>query len=325
LRLRVLYKWEKQFAPWEDGASSEILGWIEQKEHTWNALSGQALRPLSFLKRTYDPFDTAGVNAALEQEGLLYGAGYGRSLKPTFFLAPIVDKKRVDGHAVYVLGAELARDLATTPALNQDDCVVVRKASAKASLWDQMVYIKASGRFALRVGMGLCGVTGKGVEALQQGLEAVFAAQQETYIYHEIGEMHDTVFDRGVWREMIAAYPHTPLELLVRSVKDLLADTNASGPLRHITKQKKTASLAFYVAFFDGLSKELFPELVAAFKDFAASSDWDAVKKAVDTGYQNAKGHAETIMKIYESRKGQVSGDRIKEEIEKEVLGRIVP
>ncbi|MBW2107619.1 MAG: hypothetical protein JRI36_02980, partial [Deltaproteobacteria bacterium] len=36
LRLRDLYKWEKQLAPWEDGASSEILGWNEQKEHTWN-------------------------------------------------------------------------------------------------------------------------------------------------------------------------------------------------------------------------------------------------------------------------------------------------
>jgi hypothetical protein len=323
LRLRDLYKWQKGLAPWEERDSTEILDWIEQKENTWNDLGDREFMPLSILGNTYDPFDTIGINAVLEPRGLLYGAGYGRSLKPTFFLAYVEDKREINGHPVYFLGHELARDLFTMPALHQDNSVVLRKESARLFLWDQITYIRESGRFALKYGMELCGLQYDNLKALQQDLTKVFAVYEEIYIYHETGEMHDVVFDRQTWREVIGGYPHTPVELLARAVKDLLADTNEFGTLRHIIRERNTVSLAFYVAFFHGLPKELFPELIDAFRKFVSTSDWQIVEEAVSRGHGIAKAHAEKIMEIYQTGKRRGTKEWAKEQIEKRLLGRI--
>jgi len=322
LRLRDLYKWQMGLAPWEDKDSSEILDWIEQKENTWDGLGDKDFADLSILGNAYDPFDTAAVNAVLEPRGFFYGAGLGRSLKPTFFLARIEDKRQINGHPVYFLGHELARDLFTMPALNQDQSVVLRKETASLFLWDQITYMRESGRFALQFGMKQCDLKDGDPGALREGLKTVLAAHEDTYIYHEIGEMHDAIFDRQSWREVIAAYPHTPVELLARAVKDLLADTNAFGTLRHITRERKTAALAFYVAFFHGLPKTLFPELIEAFKRFVSTSDWQIVEEAVSRGHDTVKAHAETIMELYASGKQKGAQQWAKEEIEKQLLGR---
>ena len=72
---------------------------------------------LPIFGQRYDPFDVDEINAVLEPAGVLYGAGYARSLKPTFFLAAIESKTAINGTTIYTLGRELARDLLTIPAL----------------------------------------------------------------------------------------------------------------------------------------------------------------------------------------------------------------
>jgi hypothetical protein len=320
LRLRDLYKWVKGVPPWEEKEASEVLAWIGDKEALWEGLTGEDFIPLSILGKEYDPFDTTGINAVLEPRGFLYGAGYARSLKPTFFLACIDTKQEIDGHTVYILGRELARDLFTIPALTQDDCVIVRRQSATLFLWDQIVYIKESGRHALRFAMGKCGLKEGDPRELQRGLATIFDAQRETYIYHEIGELRDHVFDKDIWREVIAAYPHTPVELLARAVKDLLADTSASGALAHIVREQKEAALGFYVAFIDGLAKENFPELRAAFHEFTQTGKWQVIERAVSHGHQRARQQAAFIMETYLQGKEKHEEEWAKEQIEKRLI-----
>ncbi len=84
-------------------------------------------------------FDTTRINAVLEPHGFFYGAGYARSLKPTFFLARIEDKRNIDGFTVYTLGRELACDLLTIPALLQDESILLRRESGTFFLWDQWI------------------------------------------------------------------------------------------------------------------------------------------------------------------------------------------
>ena len=134
LRLRDLYKWENGLPPWVEKDPSEVLEWIEAKELKWEKYSGNDYAQLSMDGKNFDPFDTIGINAVLESHDLFYGAGYARSLKPTFFLAAIEEKKEIDGVIVYTLGRELARDLLTIPALSQDECVLLRKDSARLFL-----------------------------------------------------------------------------------------------------------------------------------------------------------------------------------------------
>ena len=322
LRLRDLYKWEQGLPPWDERDSAEVLEWIEAKENQWDNYSENGFEELIINGKRFDPFDTVGINTVLEPHHVFYGAGYARSLKPTFFLADIAEKTNLGATMIYTLDRELARDLLTIPALTQDDCVLLRQDSARYFVWDSIFYIKKSARPALKFALDSCGLKNQEPKSLQPHLTTILAALKESYIYHEIGELHDTDFDRKIWREVIAAYPHSPVEYLARAVKDLLADTNDYGTLRYITKKRKTASLAFYAAFLDGLAKEFFPELLTSFQKFTRTNDWSIIDQAVSSGYNTAKNHAALITELY--LEGVRKNDKkwAETEIQKRLLGK---
>ena len=307
LRLRDLYKWEKGLEPWVEGDSSLVLEWIGEKEEAWEKLEEKDFEQITALGKRYDPFHGSKINGLLEPRGLFYRAGYAHSLKPSFFLGLLEEKRKIEGYPVCILGRELARDLLTVPALSQDGCVIVRKESAKLFLWNQMFFIKRSGREALEFALQNYGLKTQDPAALKGHFERISAAELETYIYHELGELHDDAFDRTVWREVIATFPHTAIELLARTVKDILADTSEFGKLHYIARERRTASLGLHVAFLDGLRKEMFPELGAAFKGFMKNEDWGAIEDATATGYHSAKRCAEKICQIY--RQGKQMND----------------
>ena len=322
LRLRDLYKWENALPAWQESESAEVLEWIEAKENKWESYTKKGFEQLTIDDMQYDPFDTVGINRILEPYDIYYGAGYARSLKPTFFLAEIAEKTTSGVTSVYILGRELARDLLTIPALTQDDCVVLRQESAKLFIWDSIFYIKKSARPALKFALDRCGLKTQDPRSLRPHLTTILAALKDSYIYHEIGELNDADFDRGIWREIIAAFPYSPVEYLARAVKDLLADTNDYGTLRYIMKNRKTASLAFYAAFLDGLPKEFFPELPTSFQKFTYTGDWGIIDRAVADGYNRAKKHAALITDLY--REGVRKNDKkwAADEIQKQLLGK---
>ncbi len=230
------------------------------------------------------------------------------------------EKRLIDGYSVYILGRELARDLLTMPALSQDDFILIRQEAAKLFLWDLIFFIKKSARGTLRFALESYGVKEQDPTALRLNLARISAAEIETYIYHELGEIRDTVFDRDIWRDMIATFPHTPIELLARVVKDLLADTNQHGNLHHILRERKTASLALYAAFLDGLRKELFPELKEAFQAFMETDNWQVIEEAISKGHERAKDYAEVMCSLF--RKGRRKNDMkwVEVEMEKRLL-----
>ena len=324
LRLRDLYKWENGLSPWIEKDSTEILDWIADKEQLWEGLADEKYSDLTIGDTHHDPFNTAEINAVLEPQGFLYGAGYAFSLKPTFFLATIKNKSQANGYTVYTLERELARDLLTLPVLSQDNLILLRTDAARLYIWDQIAFVKKSGRPALGFALQHCGLKEQHPAALRQHLPAIVAAQKDNFIYHEIGEMKDSAFDPHIWRELIAAFPHSPVELLARAVKDLLADTTQHGTLRYIIKHRKAAALGFYVAFQDGLIKELFPELRTAFRGFTKVLDWRIIEEAVSTGYRNAKNCMERIVEIYQTGRQNKQMQWVKQEIERRLLGKII-
>lgn len=321
LRLRDLYKWENGLEPWIEKDASEVLKWIGDKEETWEKLLEKEFGGITILGNRFDPFDAKGINSVLESHGFIYGGGYARGLKPSFFLAEIEDKKEINGYTIFILGHEFARDLLTIPALSQDNCIFIRQEPAKLFLWDQISYINKSGRYALRFGLESYGLKKQTSREIQRHLTRIAAGEIDRYIYHELGEIQDHVFDRKIWRQIIATFPHTPIELLVRTVKDLLADTNEYGTLQHIIRQRKTASLAFYVAFIENLTKELFPQLREAFKNFTQTGDWGIIAQSVDIGYHTAKQYTNVITGIYQHGKGKND----MKWVEKEITRRFLP
>jgi hypothetical protein len=319
LRLRDLYKWEKGLEPWVEKDSSVVLEWIGEKEEEWDKLEGQEFKGITVAGETFDPFDVEGLNAVVTPLGLFYGAGYVQGLKPSFLLAELAETRQVEGSPVYVLGREHARDLLTVPALSQGNSILIRKESAKLFLWNLIFFLKKSSKEALRFALETYGVPYHHPQALKENFARICEDEVETYIYHELGELRDTDFDREAWRDIVAAFPHSIMEFFVRAVKDILADTNEHGKLRYIIREKKAASFALYAAFLDGLRKMLFPELADAFKIFQSTHHWEPVEEARWSGYRAARAHAEAITEIY--RSGREDLGRVAKEIEKTVLG----
>ena len=321
LRLRDLYKWEHGLEPWVEENSSVILEWIGEKEEEWDKLAEQEFAGITLDGKTYDPFDVEGMNVLLKPVGLFYGAGYVQGLKPSFLLAELLEKRQVDGFPVYVLGREHARDLLTVPALSQNKSILIRKESAKIFLWNLIFFLKKSAREALRFALETYGVPDQDLKALKENFARICEDEVETYIYHELGELRDTDFNREVWRDILATFPHSVIEFFVRAVKDVLADTNEYGKLRYIIREQKTSSLALHAAFLDGLRKELCPEFGEAFREFKDTGNWERVEEARLSGYRSARAQAEAITEIY--RIGKQKDDRTwaAREIEKTVLG----
>jgi len=315
LRLRDLYKWDLGLPPWKEGAPGDVLDWIDARETLWADLEEEAYLPIEVDGNRFEPFDTRAINAALRPRGLFYGAGYAYSLKPSFLLSELDSDHHVEGEPVVRLGKELARDLLTIPAMTQDGRIVFRRDSARMYLWDQIMYIKPSGRPALNSAMCDFGLNGADPGGIREHLDALLDRMQENYLYHELGEIRDDVFDRDIWRALISEFPHSPVELLVRSVKDLLADTGPAGTLRRIARKRDCVSLGLYVAFFDGLGRDLFPELRAAYSLYVQRDNWSFIEDAVSAGYATATRLAEAICRIYRDGANRHETDRMAREI----------
>lgn len=320
LRLRDLNKWEKGLSPWQEDDPAALLGWIDQKEQTWEKLSGSPFTPLLLDGKTLDPFDTGRVNEILGPMGFFYGAGYAHSLKPTFILARIRDSFTRDGIPVLVLGEEQVRDLLTIPALNQDGTVILREDAARLFLWDQMAYLKASGQRFLKFALRQCGLEDTGNEARKTNFDAILAVQMETYLCHEIGEMKEELFDRQVFREIVSSFPHSPVELLARTLRDLLADTGAHGPMARMISQRDAAALGFYAAFQEGLFRPLFPQLRQAVEKFVARGDWEDIDRARQEGLKTAEDQALALMEMYREAKEENTLEQAAEAINEKLV-----
>lgn len=299
LRFRDHYKWTLGLAAWQEGESAALLDWIGATEEKWETLSEASYQPLTLNGITVDLFDTKKINDLLIPQGYFYGAGLLWNLKPTFFLAPIDDVVEVTGCTVYLLGRELVRDMMTLPATHQDGAVVVRTHSARQALWDEITFLKKSGRPALKFSLDRLGLTLS--DSSEKRLSGLMKARMSTYIRHEIGEILDTTFDRQAWQEIVATFVRTPIDLLARSIKDLLADTHPEGVLPYLITQKDAAALGLYAALIDGFYKQVFPEFQPAFSQFMQTENWDLLAEAANHGRRRAEQTAQELMALYHS------------------------
>ncbi len=315
LRLRDLNKWEKGLKPWEENDPKDVLAWIDQKEQVWEKAQDLDFKPLDLEGRRFDPFDTRGINRVLARADLFYGAGYGHSLKPVFFLARIEEGRNTGDTPLIILGRELVRDLLTLPALTQDDAVVIRREAAGLFLWDQMAYLKKSGQRFLRFGLRACGLPDPGVKSRKTHFNAILGAQEQTYIHHEIGEIKDRVFDRRDFRKILSQFAGTSVEFLARTIKDLLADTGPRGTLNQIITTQNAAGLGFYAAFQDGLFRPLFPGLRPAVERFVSDGDWERIEETRLKGFETACQSARDLRAMFKENEDQDNIKPLEEKI----------
>jgi hypothetical protein len=232
LRLRLLYKWQHDLPPWREPEPEAVLAWIADQESVWDAREGEPLQELRVNGLSLDPFEVEQVNAFLEPEGLAYGAGFGRGLAPTFFLAELVEVRREDDLTILVLDGELARDLAGNPAMRQGSLIYARRQSLAYYLWDHLADPTQQRNRFLKAGWidkrGLTPGLLRDPESHQEVWRHLVSGELEAVIRHEIGEARETSLAQAL-PAILELFPQTPLEHWIRALKDALADTARPG------------------------------------------------------------------------------------------------
>ncbi len=324
LRFRDLYKWEVDLPPWEERDTASILDWIGEREDRWVGLGDEELSALSFDGQSWDPFDTHGLNERLEPLGYFYGAGLAHGLKPSFFLASVLNTTSIESLSVVTVGRELARDLLALPALVQDRRILLRHHTALSFFWDQMVYVNPSGRPFLVHAVSSLGGTDASMESLRHHAQGLFDVQRDIFLRHEIGELLDTTFDIDVWREIIAEHAHTPVELLARALKDLLADTHPCGTLPHLIRNRNKTALNLYAAFLGGLMKPMLKEIAAGCETMMQSGTWGEIEDAVRTGRSKAVELTRQMIDLHRDRRRGGDPKWVGEQIRNRLLAPLV-
>ena len=283
LKLRNLYKWEHNIEPWEEPESADLLDWIEVKENYWETIAEKDFLRLSINGNDVDPYDLVTVNKTLKEPGLVYGAGYGRSMKSVFFLAEKIDEYTVEGCPVQVFGTEMAKELSSPFAMLQDGTIIIRREPLRFFFWDHIQEIRSSSKASLHHALAQYGILSDGQldqDQFRAKLDYLVDQEIPIFIYHEVGEKLQKTLDSKTLKRIISVFPDSIFELVGRSLKDVLADTHPQGMVRFIIEEQREASLGFYVGFLAGLRKELFPDIIRVFDQFVQTNDWQLIEQA---------------------------------------------
>ena len=301
LKLRNLYKWEHGIEPWEEPESADLLDWIEAKENLWQTLVQEPYQNLPLDSSAVAPWDTAEVNSMLAGTNLVYGSGYGRSMKAIFFLAEKIREESAEGCPVVILGREKATELASPFAMLQDGIISIRRAPLRFFFWDHIQDIRASSRSPMHHALDHYGLLTDGrlnQQACRDRLDTIVDTEIPIFIYHEVGERMQTTLGSDTLKKIIGKFPDSAIEFVVRTIKDILADTHPQGMINFIIREKREASLGFYVGFLDGLRKVLFPEILEAFQHFVLDRDWQLIDQARSRCRDRNRRFAEKIRGI---------------------------
>jgi len=300
LRLRDLYRSEHSLMPWDPIPEKEIAEWISMKERSWDELAGMSFHPIEIGGTVYDPFEAYEINRVLKEFGLVYGGGFGAFRKPTFFLAKLLSEGGVADYHVYHAGNELCRDLSASVAMLQGRCIFMREDRILELIWEKLFEIKGK-RFggALKEAFASygIGVAERPSAMLLERLKSLSSELSGIFLLHEIGEAFEDEHS-DEWTGIIHHNKDRWSEFYLRAIKDLLADTSEMGPLRAIYEKKGRGLLGFYIAFMDGIRKELFPEILTAFQCFCENENWSLIEEARRNGYRRAAGLMKEIVAL---------------------------
>lgn len=278
LGMRELYRWEQELPLFQALPKDEVGAWLTQREARWDDLEEIDYRPLEVDGEQYAPFDSIAINRALMPYGLVYGGGYANWGNPNFFLAQLQRSEQRSGLTVLVSGCEYARGIAAPPAALNQDTVFLRTDAMRRWLWGRFeIWGVHKADDALSAALDCYGDDGA-----EKQLERMAARESETLILHEVGEsLAEPMLGLG-WREMRASLNSRRAELLLRAVRDNLADCLSTLP--ELIKRGEPGSIHFYFANFDGIRRKLFPRLAEGYEYWRVNGDVAALVEAADAG-----------------------------------------
>ncbi len=294
LKMREFYRWERGL-PFQHPLANDSVGeWLRERESLWASLESADFGPVRIGETEFDPFDSVGINAALDAHGLTYSGGIGAAGKPHFFLGRLHRQHRHHDYTVYIADREYARDLGAPPAMAQGRTIWLRRESLKRFLWEKLEewrWTRADNAMARAI-------AGYDFPADVEGaLEAMTEAELDSALLHEIGEVEAGRRLGPDWEALLADLPRSRLELLLRAVRDHLADSLTTLPA--LLAPERSASLHFWFANLNGLRKTLWPGIETAYRAWLESEKTHALAAALEAGQRHWPALADEALRLY--------------------------
>jgi hypothetical protein len=297
LEMRELYRWEQGIPLGAPVPQAAVGAWMNDREALWSSLESSAHVRLPLPGGPVDPFDVDSANRELGGQGLVYGAGIGRFGKPQFFLGTLQRDERRDGVRILVAGSEHARDLSAAPAASRGGTVYVRLESLRRLLWEKAeAWMGKRADGALKSALDSYGFA----VAPAAAIERMATAEAETLILHELGECAAGRSLGPQWEAMLAGLDHRRAELFARAARDHLADCMVTLPA--LLERDANASVHFWFANLDGLRRQLFPLLGAAYAGWRDGDGGGALHDAAQRGAAHWRRVCGEILVLHDSR-----------------------
>jgi uncharacterized protein DUF6866 len=305
LRMWDYYRWWHGLDLSAQVPNEEILPWIGDVEEYWEGIEGCSFGDIQVNGQSFAPFQNNEINDALGQSDLVYSGGLSYGGIPMFFLAKLDRIEEARGFKVVIAGDELARGLYGFPAMLQDQTIFIRKEALRNFIWsryDEWQFNKRDNP------MGRAVAYYDFSEDPVLSLDRMVDRELNTLILHEVGEglLKNDLGD--TWGEMLIDFAHSRTEIIARAVKDLAADCLTTLP--SLIEGNSASSIHFYFSNFSDMRKELYPELLEAYKTWVLSADISLLHKATENGSGKWRQIGEEILDLYK-KNGKSAGELI--------------
>jgi hypothetical protein len=282
LKMRELYRWEQQISFQQVLTSDDVGDWLTEREDIWDEMEEANYFSLTWNGHKYDAFEGSDeINQQLNQQSLVYSAGYGNRCRPHFFIAELERKaeQAVNGVAftIYEAGRELARDMAAPPAMAQGNRIFIRKESFRRMLWEKVEEWRWN---------PVDNALGRAIKCydfeqnIELALDSMMQTELEMVIAHEIGEVLASEQLGSNWEKMLNTLPRSTAEIMLRAIKDHLADVLYALSL--LLEKQQVASIHFYFGNLTAMRKKLAPKLVEAYNHWHQTGSVDALQSYLE-------------------------------------------
>ena len=297
LKMREFYRWESGL-PYNSTLENSSVGeWLREREQLWDSLENTQFESIIIDNKAYDPFDTSEINTALQDYDLVYSGGLGLKTKPHFFLGKLHHRQDVDDYTVYISSNEYARDLTAPPAMALGQTIFIRRESLKRMLWEKLEEWRWNRPAnAMARAIALYDFNSN----VDTALDAMTENELNSALLHEIGEIEAGKILGDEWEQLLVELPHSKAEIMLRALRDHLADALSTLPT--LLEQEQEASLHFYFANLNSMRKHMYPSLLSAYEQWHENGQLKPLTSQVQQGRDHWQSLAENALELYRQR-----------------------
>ena len=293
LKMREFYRWEngERFSV---NLENKIVGnWLRQREALWDTLDSKDFHDIELNNNSLSPFESESINNKLLQHQLVYSGGIGVNNRPHFFLAELEHHEQYDEYSLYVAGKEYARDMSAPPAMSHDNNIYIRKESFRRLLWEKLEtwrWNKPDNALGRAFACYDCD------DNLDDALVKMTETEVDNVIQHELGEIQAGKFLGKKWHELLFSLPHSKASIMLRAVRDHLADSLTTLP--SLFDKNSPASWHFYFGNLNNMRKDLYPSLIKGYDEWYKTGSLSKMTEVVEDGEKHWSNLCMQVLQI---------------------------